>query len=57
MQTGAKSYHSPIELISGLLRMEVECEIADEVQLFILNDDAMPCSILGLSPRLQLEET
>lgn len=57
VQTGAKSYHTPIKLISGLLRMEVECEIGDEVQLFILNDDAMPCSILGLSPRLQLEET
>jgi hypothetical protein len=56
-ETGDKAYHTPIDLISGLRRMEVECDIQEEVQLFVLCEDALPCSILGLSPRLQVEET
>jgi len=56
-ETGDKAYHTPIDLISGLRRMVVESDIQEEVQLFVLCEDALPCSILGLSPRLQVEET
>jgi hypothetical protein len=56
-ETGDKAYHTPIDLISGLRRMQVETDIQDEVQLFVINDDALPCTILGISPRVQVEET
>jgi hypothetical protein len=56
-ETGDKDYHTPLELLSGLRRMEVECDIQDELQLFVINDDPLPCSILGLSPRVVVEES
>lgn len=57
VETGGKAYHTPIILVNGLLRKMVECDIEEEVQLRIINDDPMPCTILGFSPRIEIEET
>jgi hypothetical protein len=42
--------------MSGQFRMNVEGNIRDEAQLELVCDDAMPFTLLGLSPVIEIEE-
>lgn len=56
VETGGKKSGSPVRLISGTRRLPIEAETGDTVQLELICDDAMPCTVLGMSPRAQLDE-
>lgn len=56
VETGANDYDSAPPLMSGQFRMNVEGNIRDEAQLEIVCDDAMPFTLLGLSPVIEVEE-
>jgi len=56
-ETGRANYGQPIRLRSGPTRAFVEPgEIAEDVALDLVNDDAMPCTVLAMSPRVEIEE-
>lgn len=55
-ETGRKRSGGPVALFTGTKKIPVEAELASEAQLEIVNDDAMPCTVLGMSPRLDVEE-
>lgn len=56
VETGANDYDSAPPLVSGQFRMNVEGNIRDEAQLELVCDDAMPFTLLGLSPVIEVEE-
>lgn len=56
VKTGRTTYGQPIPLTSGARQVDAETETAPEVALEIVNDDAMPCTVLGMSPRIGIEE-
>jgi len=56
VETGRKKSGSPIALFSGKKRPLVDGDIEDEAQLEIVNDDAMPCTVLQMSPVVDVEE-
>jgi hypothetical protein len=56
LDTGDKPMGAPVELFHGLKRITVECEIGEEVRVQIVNDDAMPCQVMGISPYIEIEE-
>jgi hypothetical protein len=55
LETGTKKYGAPIALFSGTKKIPVEMEFALDAQLELVNDDAMPSTVLGMSPRLNVE--
>jgi hypothetical protein len=56
VETGANDYDAAPPLMSGQFRMNVEGNIRDEAQLELVCDDAMPFTLLGLSPVIEIEE-
>ncbi len=56
-ETGGKKYGAPLALFSGEKIIPLEAEYGEEAALSIVNDDALPCTVLAMSPRLDLEET
>lgn len=56
IETGGDNYGTPVPLFTGTRRIPIEGELRAEAQMQLLNDDAMPCTVLGLSPRLRVEE-
>jgi hypothetical protein len=56
IETGRKKYGAPIVLYSGKKRPNLEGDVETEATLEILNDDAMPCTVLAMSPELEIEE-
>jgi hypothetical protein len=56
VETGGNDYDAAPPLMSGQFRMNVEGSIRDEAQLELVCDDAMPFTLLGLSPVIEVEE-
>lgn len=56
IESGMKKYGAPLTLFTGLKRIPVEAEFAPEAVLNVINDDAMPCTVLAMSPRMDIEE-
>lgn len=56
VETGANDYDAAPPLATGNLRMNVEGNIRDEVQLELVCDDALPLTLLGLSPVIDVLE-
>ncbi len=54
---GNKAYGKPMPLFSGEKRIPIEGEYGTEAALSVVNDDAMPCTVLAMSPELDIEET
>jgi hypothetical protein len=55
-QTGAKKKGAPLPLFTGKKKIPLNGEFALEAQAELVNDDALPCTVLGLSPGLSVEE-
>jgi hypothetical protein len=55
-QTGSKKKGVPLALFTGKKKIPLNGELAMEAQAEIVNDDALPCTVLGLSPSLSVEE-
>lgn len=56
IETGQDNYGAPPPLFTGDKRIPIEGELRVEAQMQLINDDAMPCTVLGMSPRLRVEE-
>lgn len=56
VETGANDYDDAPPLRSGQFRMNVESNVRDEAQLELVCDDAMPLTLLGMSPVIEIEE-
>lgn len=56
IETGDLGYGEPVRLFSGVKKIPIEAELRPEARLELINDDAMPCTVLGLSPRLRIDE-
>lgn len=56
IDTGGDDYGVSPPLFTGDKRIPIEGELRQEAQMQLLNDDAMPCTVLGMSPRLRVEE-
>lgn len=55
-ETGALDYGAPVPLQSGSLRCVLEAAYADEVEIEIVCDNALPLTLLGATPDLDLAE-
>jgi hypothetical protein len=55
-QTGGKKKGAPLPLFTGKKKIPLNGELAMEAQAELVNDDALPCTVLGLSPALSVEE-
>jgi hypothetical protein len=55
-QTGGKRKGAPLPLFTGKKKIPLMGEVAMEAQAELVNDDALPCTVLGLSPNLSVEE-
>jgi len=55
-ETGDAAPGQPIALFSGATRRFVEGDFGEDVALELVNDDAMPCTVLAMSPRIEIEE-
>ncbi|UZE47913.1 hypothetical protein ONR75_24055 [Rhodopseudomonas sp. P2A-2r] len=56
VETGGYDYDAAPPLMTGQFRMNVEGSVRDEAQLELVCDDAMPFTLLGLSPVIEIEE-
>ncbi|NUU41377.1 hypothetical protein [Tardiphaga robiniae] len=56
VETGANDYDDAPPLISGQFRMNIEGNVRDEAQIELVCDDAMPLTLLGMSPVIEVEE-
>ena len=56
VETGGNDYDAAPPLETGQFRMNVEGSVRDEAQLELVCDDAMPFTLLGLSPVIEVEE-
>lgn len=56
-EAGRKKYGQPLTLYTGIKRIPIEGEYRTEAQLSLVNDDALPCTVLAMSPVLDIEET
>ncbi|KQW22148.1 hypothetical protein ASC80_01755 [Afipia sp. Root123D2] len=56
VESGGGGYSDVPLLVSGQFRMNIEGNIRDEAQLEVECDDAMPFTLLGLSPVIEVEE-
>lgn len=56
VETGGNDYDAAPPLMSGVFRMNVSGNIRDEAQIELVCDDAMPLTLLGLSPVVEVEE-
>ncbi|MFT4115424.1 hypothetical protein [Bradyrhizobium sp.] len=57
IQTGANNYGGLPPLFSGEHKLTVEGAWSSEAQLEFECDDAMPCTVLALSPKIEVVET
>jgi hypothetical protein len=57
IETGAYDYSALPPLFSGQRKLTVEGAWSDEAQLEFECDDAMPCTVLALSPKIAVAET
>jgi hypothetical protein len=55
-ESGNKGYGAPLALFTGLKRIPVDTDFAADVALNVINADAMPCTVLAMSPTLDVEE-
>lgn len=56
IETGTDDYGTAPPLITGQIRAQVEGDLAMEAQLELVNDDAMPCTVLAMSPKIDVLE-
>lgn len=56
-KSGGRKYGAPLNLFTGVKRLPVAAEFAKEVALDVVNDDAMPCTVLAMSPTIDIEES
>lgn len=56
VETGADDYDAAPPLVTGQIRAIVEGDIREEAQLEFLCDDAMPCTMLAMSPKIDVWE-
>lgn len=56
VETGANDYDTAPPLVTGQFRMNVEGNVRDEAQIELVCDDAMPLTLLGMSPVIEVEE-
>ncbi|UPJ43932.1 hypothetical protein IVB40_07635 [Bradyrhizobium sp. 40] len=56
IETGAYDYSTMPPLVSKKLKMTVEGAWAEEAQLEFECDDALPCTVLALSPKIEVAE-
>lgn len=54
--TGGKKKGAPLPLFTGKKKIPLNGEFALDAQAELVNDDALPCTVLGLSPALSVEE-
>jgi hypothetical protein len=57
IQTGAQNYGGFPPLFTGQRKLTVEGAWASEAQLEFVCDDAMPCTVLALSPKIDVVES
>jgi hypothetical protein len=55
-QTGSKKKGAPLALFTGKKKIPLNGEFAFDAQAELVNDDAVPCTVLGLSPGISVEE-
>lgn len=56
VETGANDYDDDPPLFSGTYRMNVETSTREEVQIELVCDDALPLTLLAMSPVIEVEE-
>ncbi|EKS26520.1 hypothetical protein [Afipia felis] len=54
--TGADDYDSAPPLVTDQIRAQVEGDLSMEAQLEFVCDDAMPCTLLAMSPKIDVWE-
>lgn len=56
IETGADDYDRAPPLVTGQIRAQVEGDLSMEAQLEFVSDDAMPCTVLAMSPKIDIWE-